>query len=243
MRIVATVQARMGSTRLPGKTLKPICGKPMLELLVERLKRSKVDDIIIATTVAGTDEVISDLAAEWGVKAFRGSEEDVLSRVLSAAEAFGADMIVEITGDCPLLDPEVVDRCIDCFLANDFDYVSNVVQRTYPRGLDTQVFPVAVLQEVSRKTNDPADREHVSLYIYEHPDEYRLGHVLAPPELTNPDMRWCVDTIEDFQLVEGVYEMLYPTNPEFTSLDVMNLLDERPELAAVNAGISQKKVH
>lgn len=243
MRIAATVQARMGSTRLPGKTLKPICGKPMLELLVERLKRSKVDDVVIATTVAGADEVISDLAAEWGVKAFRGSEEDVLDRVLSAAEAFGADIIVEMTGDCPLLDPEVVDRCIDYFLANDFDYVSNVVQRTYPRGLDTQVFPVAVLDEVSRKTNAPADREHVSLYIYEHPDEYRLGHVLAPPELTNPDMRWCVDTIEDFQLVEGVYEALYPTNPEFTSLDVMNLLNERPELAAVNAGIGQKKVH
>ncbi len=243
MRIAATVQARMGSTRLPGKTLKPICGKPMLELLVERLKRSKVDDVVIATTVAGADEVISDLAAEWGVKAFRGSEEDVLDRVLSAAEAFGADIIVEMTGDCPLLDPEVVARCIDYFLANDFDYVSNVVQRTYPRGLDTQVFPVAVLDEVSRKTNAPADREHVSLYIYEHPDEYRLGHVLAPPELTNPDMRWCVDTIEDFQLVEGVYEALYPTNPEFTSLDVMNLLNERPELAAVNAGIGQKKVH
>ena len=243
MRIAATVQARMGSTRLPGKTLKPICGKPMLELLVERLKRSKVDDVVIATTVAGADEVISDLAAEWGVKAFRGSEEDVLDRVLSAAEAFGADIIVEITGDCPLLDPEVVDRCIDYFLANDFDYVSNVVQRTYPRGLDTQVFPVAVLDEVSRKTNDPADREHVSLYIYEHPGEYRLGHVLAPRELTGPDMRWCVDTIEDFQLVQGVYEALYPTNPEFTCLDVMNLLNERPELAAVNVGISQKSVH
>ena len=242
MKIVATVEARMGSTRLPGKTLKPILGRPMLELLVERLQRSKVDDVIIATTVAEADQVICDLAPQWGVKAFAGSEEDVLDRVLSAARAHDADLIVEMTGDCPLLDPDLVDRCIDYFLANDFDYVSNVVQRTYPRGLDTQVFPVAVLDEVSRKTNDPADRENVSLYIYEHPDEYRLGHVLAPPELTDTSLRWCVDTVEDFHLIEGVFEALYPNNPHFTSHDVMNLLGQRPELAAVNRQIQQKKV-
>ena len=232
----------MGSTRLPGKTLKPILGHPMLGLLAERLLRSKVDDVIIATTAAQGDRIIADLAPEWGVKVFRGSEDDVLDRVLSAAKAFDADIIVEMTGDCPLLDPGLVDEHIDYYLANDFDHVSNVVQRTFPRGLDTQVFSVDVLEEVSKKTNDPADRENVSLYIYEHPEEYRLGHILAPEGLRGDHLRWCVDLPEDFALIEAVYEALYPANPAFTWQDVMQLLRERPELAALNRHIQQKKV-
>ena len=170
MKIVATIEARMESSRLPGKTLSPILGRPMLELLLERVRRARrVDEVVVATTDHAADQPIEALARLLGAGCFRGSSDYVLDRVLRAAQAHQADLIVELTGDCPLLDPEVIDQVIEVFLSGEYDYVSNVLTRTYPRGLDTQVFPVRVLQEVASLTQDPADRENVSLYIYEHP--------------------------------------------------------------------------
>lgn len=233
----------MGSTRLPGKTLAPIIVYPMLELLVERLKRvQQIDQIVIATTTKPEDNAIEELAHRLEVGCFRGSSEDVLDRVLQAAQKFQADLIVEMTGDCPLLDPEVVDRVVSLFLSDNYDYVSNTIKRTYPRGLDTQVFPTKVLAEVAEITQEPADRENVSLYIYEHPERYRLGNLVAPPEIHRPDLRLTVDTKEDLGLVREIYERLYPDNPDFSIYDVVKLLNAHPELVTLNADIRQKTV-
>ena len=245
MKIVSTIEARMASSRLPGKTMKEVLGRPMLERLIERLKRAKtVDDIIVATTVNPEDEVIARLAKNIGIKYFRGSSEDVLDRVLKAAQAHQADVIVEMTGDCPLLDPEIVDLLVSKFLAGKgkYDYVANVIKRTFPRGLDTQVFLVSVLEEVSRITQDPDDRENVSLYIYEHPEKYRLLNVEAPPEIGRPDLRLTVDTEDDLKLIREIYAALYPKNPAFTTLDVIKLIEANPSLKMININIQQKKI-
>jgi spore coat polysaccharide biosynthesis protein SpsF len=245
MKIVATIEARMASTRFPGKTMKEILDRPMLELLIERLKRSKkIDEIIVATTVNPEDEVITRLAEQVGVKWYCGSSEDVLDRVLKAAKTFDADIIVEMTGDCPLLDPELIDLMVEKYLAGKgkYHYVANVIKRTYPRGLDTQVFPVTVLEEVSEITQDPADRENVSLYIYEHPEKYRLLNVEAPPELARPDLRLTVDTEEDLGLIREIYSALYPGNPAFNTLDVIKLINDNPTLRQINIHVQQKKI-
>ena len=229
----------MGSTRLPGKTLAPIIGRPMLDLLIERLSQSKqIGQIVVATTTDRIEKLCRDLQ----VGCFRGSSEDVLDRVLGAAREFGASLIVEMTGDCPLLDPAVVDQVISLFLSGDYDYVSNILERTYPRGLDTQVFSTRVLAEVSEITQHPADRENVSLYIYEHPERYQLGNLVAPEEIRRPDLRLTVDTNEDLALVREIYERLYPRKPDFSTRDVVELLNAQPELVTINAHVRQKFV-
>ncbi|MDD1664201.1 MAG: glycosyltransferase family protein, partial [Methanomicrobiales archaeon] len=178
MKTAAIIEARMTSTRLPGKVLLPVLGRPLLDHLIERLKRARtLDQIIVATTTNATDDPVEALARNLGCGCFRGSEEDVLERVLSAAHRFGVDLIVEITGDCPLMDPAIVDILVETYRLNRYDYVSNVLERTYPRGMDTQVFPTKVLDEVARLTDDPVDHEHVSLYIYNHPERFSLHNV------------------------------------------------------------------
>lgn len=243
MKIVATIEARMASTRLPGKTLAPILGRPMLELLIERLQRARrVDEVVVATTDDPGDAVIEQLARRIGVGCYRGSSDDVLDRVLKAAQSHKADLLVEMTGDCPLLDPTTVDECIAVFLSGGYDYVSNVSDRSYPRGLDVQVFPVKVLEEVARLTDDAADHEHVSLYIYNHPERYRLGKLAASHRIARPDLRLTVDTQPDLDLVRAVYEALYPKNPAFSIYDVVAFLEAHPEIAGLNAHIQQKAV-
>lgn len=243
MKIVATIEARMRSSRLPGKVLEPVLGRPLLELMIERLRRARhVDEIVIATTDDPSCQPIEDLARRLGVACFRGSENDVLDRVLCAAKSVHADLIVETTGDCPLIDPATVDRVIETFLASNVDYCANVLERTYPRGMDVQVFLVAVLDAVARLTDDPADREHVSLFIYQHPERFRLRNVaFERPEAA--DLRLTVDTPEDFALVRRVFEALYPDKPDFDLGDILNLFDARPELGRINADIRQKAVH
>jgi spore coat polysaccharide biosynthesis protein SpsF len=229
-KISAIIEARMTSSRLPGKVMRPILGRPTLELLIERLRRARrLDDIVVATTVNRTDDVLEELAKGLGVACFRGSEPDVLERVLGAARATGTDLIVEITADCPLIDPTVVDRLVDVFLANEYDYVSNVLKRTYPVGLDTQVFPTRVLEEVARLTDDPVDHEHVSIYIYQHPERFSLYNVESglPEKWWN--FRLTVDTLDDFERIRRIYERLYPTKPDFTLSDVVDLLEGSPQ--------------
>ena len=243
MKTIAIIEARMTSTRLPGKVLRPILGKPMLELLVERIRRARrVDGIVIATTTNSTDEPIEQLARRLEIGCFRGSEDDVLERVLRAAHQVQADVIVEITGDCPLIDPDIIDELVAVFQGRRFDYVSNNRQRTYPLGLDTQVFSTRVLEEVARLTRDPVDHEHVSLYIYKHPERFSLHNVPGALPEKYRDIRLTVDTAEDFALISQIYETLYPANPAFTLGDVLALFDRSPELTEVNRGIQQKRV-
>ncbi len=239
---VATVEARMNSSRLPGKILKDILGKPSLERLVERVRRAKlVDEVVVATTVSSEDDVVEAWARRAGVSIFRGSEEDVLLRVLQAATAYRADIIVELTGDCPLLDSGLIDEAIGYYLEHDYDYVSNNKERSYPRGWDTQVFSRKLLEEVNGLTNDAADHEHVSLYIYEHPERYQLATLHAPQALHAPEWRLCVDTPEDFQVIETIYKNLYPQNPAFGAVEIMRFLKDNPDVL-VNSSIRQKPV-
>lgn len=243
MKTVAIVQARMTSTRLPGKIMRPVLGKPLLELLVERIKRAQgVDEVVIATTTNADDDQVESLTQRLGIGCFRGSEHDVLDRVLRAAHAFDADLIVEITGDCPLIDFQVIDKLLEVYHANDYDYVANVLRRTYPRGLDTQVFATSVLDEVARLTDDPVDHEHVSLYIYEHPERFELHNVESGLPEEYWDLRLTVDTPDDFELIRRIYEELYPSNPAFTIEDIVKLFQRQPELRSINEHISQKAV-
>ncbi len=244
MKIVATIEARMTSSRLPGKILLPILGKPTLELLIERLSRVRqIDQIVVATTSNRSDDIVEELTHHLGVGCYRGSEDDVLDRVLKAAQSYTADNIVEITGDCPLIDPDVIDHLIDIYLHNSYDYVSNTLKMTYPNGLDAQVFSVKTLAEVNRLTRDPTDHEHVSLYIYEHPERYSLYNLESGLPEKYWNMRLTVDTLEDFELIRTIYEELYPHNPAFALQDIISLLERKPELITINKHIQQKAVH
>lgn len=231
----------MNSSRLPGKVMLPILGKPALQFLVERLQQAKaVDEIVVATTTHQADAVIERLAAKLGVGCFRGSEEDVLDRVLRAAQGANADVIVEITGDCPLLDPGMVDAVVQGHRSGRYDYVSNGLRRPLPHGLIVQVFATEVLAEVARTTQDPADREHVSLYIYEHPERFRLHTLVMEEAEKYSDIRITLDTADDFAVISAIVEALYPANSAFTFADVAALCRRQPELLTLNEHILQK---
>ncbi len=243
MKTQAIVEARMTSTRLPGKVMLPICGKPELELLVLRLKQSRLlDGVVIATTQNASDDVLVDLANRLGVACFRGSEHDVLDRVLKAAQSTGTDVIVEVTGDCPLVDPELLDELLQIYRRGGCDYVSNNQQHTYPLGLDLQVFSTATLADVARRTDDPVDHEHVSLYIYEHPELYRLCNKVSGLPKWCADLRLTLDTQEDYLLIKNIFEALFPDDPEFRTADILTVLERNPDWQSLNRHIQQKQV-
>jgi len=240
-RIVATIEARMTSSRFPGKVLMEACGKPMLQHMIERLQRvPSLDGIVVATTGNDADVPIVNLAQRMGVGFFQGSEYDVLLRVLHSARAYDIDVIVEMTGDCPLIDPALVEDCIRGYQVAGVDYVSNVLERTYPRGMDTQVFATEVLADVADRTDDPEDHEHVSIFIYSHPEIYSLKNMPGPPELTNPGLGLTLDTPEDLELIRRIFEILYPDNPNFTLADILAVLKDNPALTELNAHVRRK---
>jgi len=242
-KVVCTIEARMQSTRLPGKVLKEVCGKPLLELMVERVRRCRsVDDIVIATSDHPSCDVIETLAQKIGVRWFRGSEEDVLDRVVKAAASAQADIIVELTGDCPLIDPGIVDHIVDTYRTGSADYCANVLKRTYPIGMDTQVFSYQVLERVSHITQDLTDREHVSLYIYRHPEIFSLRNVESGLPAHMADWRLVVDTPEDFALICLVFEALYPSKPQFTFNDICALFEQHPDWLELNKHRVEQRV-
>lgn len=243
MRIEAFVQARMGSTRLPGKVLKKVLNKPLLDFLVERLKQSKqIDGIVILTSQKPEDDVIASFCQERKVPCFRGSEEDVLDRYYQAALERRPDAIVRITADCPLIDPDVVDQVIREFRQNylDVDYVTNGLERTFPRGLDVEVFSFKALEQAFKNARRPEEREHVTVYIYRHPEQFRLKNITYTTSLGHH--RWTVDTPEDFTLVRLILEHLYPDKPQFRLKDILTLLAQHPDWVQINAHIEQKKL-
>jgi spore coat polysaccharide biosynthesis protein SpsF len=243
-KIVATVEVRMTSSRLPGKHMLPVCGKPVLSHLIDRLTRvSSLQEIVIATTTNAADDVLCELAITNGVRFFRGSEEDVLARVLGAAQSVGADLLVEITGDCPLIDPGIVEQTIRMHLANpDSDYTSNAEVRSYPDGMDTQVFATSLLAETAEITNDPDDREHVSLYIRRHPERYRHVHLVAPPELHWPELGLTLDERDDYELIRRIFEHFLPAHENFSCLDVLRFLRASPALLNINQHVLRREV-
>ncbi|MCX5715315.1 MAG: glycosyltransferase family protein [Candidatus Omnitrophica bacterium] len=237
-RVGIIVQARMGSTRLPGKALKTISGKPMLEILVNRLKRCKNTNLlIVATTVNKNDDAIELLANDLGVECFRGDEEDVLSRYHGAAKRYGLDVIVRVTSDCPLMDPSLVDALVMYYTDNiPVDYVSNTLERTYPRGFDIEVFSSKALEDADRKASKRYQREHVTPFIYEN-----MKCLNYASEKNAAKYRVTVDTIEDLKLVASVFDLLKGCEG-FGYRQVIDLLDSKPELAEMNKHVEQKKV-
>ncbi len=232
-----------------------IQGASMLARIAERAKRSKrVDEVVIATTANASDDPVVDLARSEGESFFRGSKEDVLDRVLQAARANDSDLIVELTGDSPLIEPLLIDEMVAFFEEGEFDYVANTAMRhsapwekepTFPVGTSVEIFGTALLADVSKWTQDPIDHEHVSSYIFERPERFRLGAFEAEGEWRScrrPEIRLTVDTQEDLDLVREVYGRLYPRNPEFTLKDVVELFEREPELLAMNGQVVQQRV-
>lgn len=243
MKTVIINQARMTSTRLPAKVMKEVLGKPILEYQIERLKRAKeANELVIATTTNDTDLPIVELCERLGVAYYRGSEEDVLSRYYEAATIFGADIIVRVTSDCPFIDPGVMDEVMGLYINNQdkYDYVSNTLERTYPRGLDTEVFSMAALEKAYREAREQLEREHVTLYMYRRSEQFRLANSSSAVDYCHH--RWTIDTPEDFELIKLILQEIYPINNRFTWLDVLNLLNEHPEWVEINAEVKQKEI-
>lgn len=213
----------MSSTRLPGKVMKPLAGRPMIERQLERLRRCEtLERLIVATSLDASDDPLAALLGELGVDVHRGSLTDVLDRYVGAVQAFGVTGdVVRLTADCPLADPGVIDACVRRRVALGVDYCSNGRRRTYPHGLDVEAFTLEALLTAGREATDPYDREHVTPFIYRHPERFSIGELSQ--ERNEGHLRWTVDTPEDFAFVERVYAALYPTKPDFTSDDVRAL--------------------
>ena len=242
MKVVAIVQARIGSTRLPGKVLKDIEGETMLARVVQRLSRSRlINEVLIATTNRAADDAIVEECRGCAVQVFRGDEDDVLDRYFRAAQLTGAEVVVRITSDCPLIDPGVTDRTIAAFLNPQGpampDYASNVVVRTYPRGLDTEVVTAQALERCWSAAKQPYERTHVTPYIYEHPAEFKILSVTGEADFSRH--RWTVDTPEDLEFVRAIYAR-FKGRDDFRVADILTLLEHEPELMELNRSIVQK---
>jgi len=240
-RTVAIIQTRMASTRLPGKVLMPISGKPMLQWVVERISASvEIDDIVIASTRNPLDDAIADAAKKIGVACFRGSEEDVLLRYLEAARQFNAEFIVRICSDSPLVDPELIDETILTFKRAQpgIEFCCNHIPQQYPLGLDTQIFSLSALERANQLASKAYERSHVTIYMYEHLDQFEVHNVV--PNLAFGEHRWTVDTPEDLEFVRQVYAHLIEEKPNFTWHDILSLLDQNPELMTLNAHVTKK---
>ena len=243
MKTVIIVQARMTSTRLPGKVLKTVLDKPLLEYQIERLRRVNLaDEIVVATTTNATDQPIIELCQRLKIPVYRGSEQDVLARYQGAAGAYRADVVVRVTSDCPVIDPHVIDQVISFYVDNwpKYDYVSNRLEPSYPRGMDTEVFSFNVLNEAYLEAQGEPEREHVTPFIYWHPERYKLGNVAYRTDESYH--RWTVDTPEDFELIRRILETLYPDNTNFTLADILKLLKQNFEWMKINAHVKQKVV-
>ena len=239
MKTVAIIQARMSSTRLPGKVLLDVAGKPMLSRVVERARRARTLDLVgVATSTDASDDRLEAFCQVAGVPCYRGSLTDVLDRYHAAARQWQADVIVRITSDCPLIDPGVIDRVVTDFRAGTaVDYVSNVIPtRTFPRGLDVEVFSAAALGRAWREDGDPAWREHVTPLLYRRPDLFRTRCVVNDAD--HSGHRWTVDTPDDLELVRRVYAAF--GNDRFAWAEVLALLERRPDWVDINAHVEQK---
>ena len=238
--VIAIIQARMRSRRLPGKVLKRAQGKSLLQLELERIARSKlIDKMVVATSAKKADDPIMHLAKRLDIAYFRGSEDDVLDRYYRAAEEFGASTIVRITGDCPLMDPAVVDRVVGFYLKNrkKYDYVSNVHPPTFPDGMDVEVCSLSALARAWKSARMASEREHVTAYIWKRPRLFRIGNVVNREDSSR--FRLTVDEPRDLALVRQVFSRLYPRKALFTLDDIIRLLKNKPELLRINRNIER----
>lgn len=241
-KVLAIIQARMNSTRLPGKMLLPIInGKGALELMLERVSQAKMlGKVVVATTKSTSDDPLEELCKSIGYKFFRGSEDDVLDRYYQTALTFGsADVIVRLTGDCPLHDPVIIDDVVKCFLDSGVDYVSNTNPPTYPDGLDVGVFSFSVLEEAWQQARLKSEREHVTPYIRNHPEEFKILNVEYVEDLSGK--RWTLDNREDYEFIKHIYNNLYKEKHIFGMEEILDFLKKRPEIEQINEHISRNE--
>ena len=240
MKIVAIVQARMGSTRLPGKVLMDLAGQTVLECVVRRTQLSRlVREVRIATTTLKSDDPILNEGLRLGVPVSRGSEEDVLDRYWQASQECGATAIVRITSDCPLIDPEVIDQTIQVFHDRQADYACNCRPRTYPRGLDAEVFTADALGQAWEHAQKPHEREHVTPYFYENPGLFRLASLKGKTDYSQ--FRWTLDTPEDLMLLRAIYAR-FPGRTNFSWREAIELVKSEPALSSINQHVRQKQL-
>ena len=229
MTTVAVMQARMTSTRFPGKVLADLHGAPMLSRQLERVLRAQsLDAVVVATSTDPSDDPLVEIARSSGASVVRGPLDDVLARFIVAIDEYKPSTVVRLTADCPLAEPAVIDLVVSRFLASGADYVSNTMTPTYPDGLDVEVVKASVLREVAAVSTDAAEREHVTLGVYRRHDQFRIENVANAVDFSR--LRWTVDTPDDLEFVRCIYGELYPENPGFDMNDILELLSEQPEL-------------
>lgn len=251
MKIVVVVQARMGSTRLPGKVMMPLAGKPLLQRMLERVRAaSTMFDTVVATTTDPGDDPIRKLCNNLGVACYSGHPTDLLDRHCEAARSAGAETVVKIPSDCPLIDPAVIDRVLTYFIENraSFDYVSNLHPATYPDGNDVEVTPMQILETARREAVRPFEREHTTPFIWERPERFRIGNVNWETGLDySMSHRWTIDYPEDYQFVKAVFDELWNEHaPVFHINDILDLMARRPDIFALNtkfAGVNWYRNH
>jgi spore coat polysaccharide biosynthesis protein SpsF len=240
VRVVAVVQARCGSSRLPGKVLRPLAGDPVIAHVLRAALASNVADVVLATTSKSEDDRLPEIAATFGVRCFRGATDDVLGRFCGALAGDSAEAVVRLTGDDPLLDCAVIDKVISTFEEKDCDYASNILERTWPRGLDAEVISRDALERANREGQRVEDREHVTIFVRTRPDLFRLENVRAREAEIWPELRLCIDTEEDEQLLEAVFRHLHIPGKAIPIGDIIHWLRARPDLVTLNAHVQQK---
>lgn len=218
----------------------PILGQPMLFRQIERLGRCKeFERLVVATSIDRSDDILASECAARNVACFRGGLDDVLERLVQAASPYKPETAIRLTGDCPLTDSTLIDEVVRFFHAGNYDYASNCIPPTFPDGLDVEVMRFACLEQAHRESQLPSEREHVTPFLYTHPERFRLGNYVA--QVDRSGMRWTVDEPEDFKFVRSVYEKLYPVNPYFTTTDILSLLKKHPELQSINSMFERNK--
>lgn len=250
MKILTLIQARRGSTRLPDKVMLPLANAPLLVRMVERVQAAKlVGTVMVVTTTDAQDDIIETLCNEHQIACFRGHPTDLLDRHYQAAKAFGADVVLKIPSDCPLIDAAVIDRTIQYYIdtLGQFDFVSNLHPATYPDGNDVEIMPFPILETAWREATLPMAREHTTPFIWDNPERFRIGSVLWETGLDfSMSHRFTIDYRADYDFIYAIYEALYPQNPAFTLNDILALLDKQPEIYAINneyAGVNWYRNH
>jgi len=235
------VQARMGSTRLPGKVLKNLVGLPMLKHVMNRLRAVPSTKVILATTTLPQDDVLEEFCTNENIPFYRGDSDNVLMRYLETAKRFEIDTICRITSDCPLIDSEVITAMLAAYQSGRFDYYSNTIERTYPRGLDAEIFSRSFLQRAWDERVLTDQVEHVVYsFVQRKSADLKIGQHHFSGDFS--DLRWTVDEPVDFQLIEQIYNELYPQSPFFLFREILNLIEKKPELTLINQHINQKAI-
>lgn len=231
--ILAILQARVSSTRLPGKVLKPILGLPMVLRQIERLKRAQsINRLLVATSVGPEDDALASLCSEHGIACYRGSLSDVLDRYYQAARPWAPRHVMRLTGDCPLTDPEILDRLAALHLSAGCDYSSTALEPTFPDGLDAELLTYQALETAWKEASLSSQREHVTPFLYQHPERFSIRTLKHDVDLSA--LRWTVDEPSDLEFVTRIYEGIYPSKPDFGMTDVLAFLERHPDLAELN---------